>query len=163
MLRSSHKQHECSREGTSQEGAANLSLSVTEWRQTAETLSQHLVFTPSWEKKPRCHTPRKEEQREKEMCNHQRPLSGCRTNPGRHRDESKLCLTNTLVSCFVQPSWRVSPNGRYTIITSKTFFFSLASPSSSSSLLPGRRALPLLTCLSHKGLQTTSQYLAFFF
>lgn len=63
---------------------------------------------------------RKSPERESGMCSHQLPPSCCRNNPGRHRDQSKLCLTNILVSCFVQPSRRVSRSGRYSIVTSKT-------------------------------------------
>lgn len=97
-----------------------------------------------------------ERKREREMFSHHLRFS---SNPRESPRRKQIVFDKP--PCFVLPSWRVSLHSRYTIIRSKTRFFFLTLPF--PLFLPGRHALLLLTCLSQKALQTSSECLVLYF
>lgn len=100
-------------------------------------------------------------EREREMFSHHLRFS---SNPRASPRRKQIVFDKP--PCFVQPSWWVSLHSRCTIIRSKIIFFFFAlfsSPPPFPPSLPGRQALLLLTCLSQKGLQISSDCLVFHF
>lgn len=77
---------------------------------------------------------------------------------GRLQDESKLCLTNSPVLFSLHGKLAQTAD----IIRSKTIFFLNIFPVLPPSL-PGRHALLLLSCLSHKGRQYNFTVFSFLF
>lgn len=143
----------CSWERTSEAVNGNLLPSVSEWQQTAERAFQ-LTEQEKKKEKSLCHSCK---ERESVKFSHFLPFS--RTIPGRHQDESKLCLTNTLVLFSLHGKLARTSD---TVSSDQRQYFFLTPPP----FLPpsqARRALLLLACLSHKGRQTTSEYLGFYF
>lgn len=111
--RTRHKLHERSWEKTPGAVKGNLPLSSTEWQQAAETTAAGAFSTYRADKL--CVT--------QTHCRGRRvqspPSPFRRTIPGRHRDESKLCLTNTLVLFSLHGKLARTAD----IIRSKTIFF----------------------------------------
>lgn len=82
-------------------------------------------------------------ERERERCSVITSVSAL--IPGRHRDESKLCLTNPLVLCCLHGGLACTADA---LSSDQRRYFFLYSPP------PGTHALLLLSCLSQKGLNS---------